>query len=138
MRDRTDCNRNDLRDVPTLTRRFYGQNRNGEILVIEDDPETAELLRVCLEFEGYRVCVAENRDDARLNLRMATFHCIIMDVYMTGLDLGTFLEREKTCPVILISAGYNIEETAKRHGINLWLKKQDIADELLNMLDELL
>ncbi len=36
------------------------QSRRGNILVIEDEPGMAEILRVNLEASGYRVAVAEN------------------------------------------------------------------------------
>jgi DNA-binding NtrC family response regulator len=139
MQERNDCSHTEVRDGQILTRVFYGQNRMGDILVVEDCSDTAEAMRLCLELEGFRVCVAENRDDALLNIKMATFQCIIMDVYMCGLDLETFLEliRKKSCPLILTSAGYDIEEVARKHGITRWLKKTDIPDNLLDMIDEL-
>jgi DNA-binding NtrC family response regulator len=140
MRERTDCIHVETRDVQNLTRRFYGQNRNGDILVVEDCYDTAEMMRLCLEREGFRVCVAESRDDALLNIKMAKFQCIIMDVYMCGLDLETFLEliRRKEFPLILTSAGYDIQEVAQKCGVTRWLKKTDIPDCLLDMIDEVL
>lgn len=56
------------------------------VLVVDDDHEVADALAAALEFDGYRVRIAE--DGARAVALVAEFepHCVLLDVEMPGMD----------------------------------------------------
>jgi CheY-like chemotaxis protein len=56
------------------------------ILVVEDTPDTRELIRLILEFEGYRVLEAENGLDAVEMARRERPDAILMDMSLPVMD----------------------------------------------------
>ena len=80
------------------------------ILVVDDDPDAVNLLRLYLEAEGYSVTGACNGETAlplAVELQPAV---ILLDILMPGLDGFTVLEKLKTnpvtqdIPVVIVSA----------------------------------
>lgn len=126
--------------VRNFSRVGFWDNQNGDVLVIEDDHDTAVYLKWILEQAGFRVCLAENRDDALLNIKMAKFNLVLMDIYMPGLDADTFvsvLRQTHPCHLILTSAGPDLAEMAQRLSVTHWLRKAAIPDRLLDMIESL-
>src|SRR5689334_25346132 len=63
-----------------------GQHRCS-VLVVEDDPELRELLRVALTGDGYAVSTAANGRDALRHLRSTASTCIIvLDLALPVMD----------------------------------------------------
>jgi CheY-like chemotaxis protein len=56
------------------------------ILVVEDTPDTRELIRLILEFKGYRVLEAENGLDGVETARRERPDAILMDMSLPMLD----------------------------------------------------
>lgn len=56
------------------------------ILVVEDTPDTRELIRLILEFKGYRVLEAENGFDAVETARRERPDAILMDMSLPMMD----------------------------------------------------
>jgi len=86
------------------------------ILVVDDEPSVADLIRAILEDEGYLVAIA--RDGAR-GLAMALDwlpDLILMDVQLPAVDGGTAIRRLKSqaetagIPIVAMSAGRNLLE----------------------------
>ena len=77
------------------------------VLVVEDDPKTAELIRLYLDRDGYPVMVARN---GREGLEMARRHpvsLVLLDVMMPemdGLDVCRILRDESEVGIILVTA----------------------------------
>jgi len=82
----------------------------ANILVVDDQPEIADLLRLDLESEGHRVAVAANSEDALEAFRDRRFDLAIVDV-MLGVESGYELTSQLIAnspdylPVLLITAG---------------------------------
>lgn len=111
------------------------------VLVIEDDPDVAEIYRLRLAADGYVVRVASNGNDG---LRMATAErpdFIYLDIRLPGLDGFEVLERlrasetTRNVPVIILS-NYGDQEFRER-GLKLgaleFLVKADTTPEQLSM-----
>jgi DNA-binding response OmpR family regulator len=80
---------------------------NGRILVIEDEPELAELITVYLEREGLHVDRVGSAEDASIRAERSDYDLLILDINLPGMDGFEFLQdfrRENTCPVMIVSA----------------------------------
>ena len=82
-----------------------------EILVVDDDVDTREMLREVLQLDGYRVALAANGRDALERLRSGPAPALVLlDVMMpvmSGAELLTELRRDPRfarMPVVLVSA----------------------------------
>ena len=77
------------------------------VLVVEDDPKTAELIRLYLDRDGYPVMVARN---GREGLEFAKRHpigLVLLDVMlpeMDGFDVCRLLRQESDMGIILVTA----------------------------------
>jgi len=80
------------------------------ILVVDDDPDTCEVVSRYLEKSGHHAVSAENGWEALLRLDSHTVNLILLDVMMPGMDGETFLKilrgdrHQKSIPVAVMSA----------------------------------
>jgi CheY-like chemotaxis protein len=107
------------------------------ILVVDDDEDMRELLRLHLEGAGYRVIAAEDAVAAGHRVVDSPPDLIIADYrmpYMDGVDFVGALRADSTIPdipVIFLTAMENAPElVGKTYGFPL-LTKPLLADELL-------
>ena len=117
---------------------------SGErILIVEDEPGTAEVYKIVLEVEGYEVLVAHTAPAAEKTLEQNEFDIILLDVELrgtSGLDLCRHIREELklTLPVIIISV-HGIPEDFQAGidaGANAYLSKPVSQDELLEAVRE--
>lgn len=82
----------------------------AEILVVEDDGATRELLQMSLEMEGYAVSLASNGVEGWERLRAAPPTLVLLDIMMPQMDGAELLGRIRgeprlaRLPVIVVSA----------------------------------
>ncbi len=78
------------------------------ILVMDDDPGIRNLLEVALKQEGYDVQLAESAMDGLEILRRETFHLVVLDIKMPGMDgieaLGRIIGEQRGLPVVIHSS----------------------------------
>ncbi|WP_307834713.1 response regulator transcription factor [Paractinoplanes lichenicola] len=77
------------------------------VLVAEDDPKQAELLRRYLEHEGHTVLVAEDGRAALEQVRATSPDLLVLDVMMPrvdGLDVCRILRRDCDLPILVLTA----------------------------------
>lgn len=82
------------------------QQQRARVLVVDDDEQLVELLRVVLEGEGYEVGVASNAATAIANSREENLDLVVLDVGL-GQDDGRMvlaeIQKLRDLPVIFIS-----------------------------------
>jgi PAS domain S-box-containing protein len=82
----------------------------GPVLVVEDDPDTQEILRRLLEKEGCQVIAAENGRVALERLAESQPMLILLDLMMPEMDGFQFIDRVRqhenwrTIPIVVITA----------------------------------
>jgi two-component system, OmpR family, alkaline phosphatase synthesis response regulator PhoP len=83
----------------------------GEILLVDDDPDIRDSLRIILEKNGYSVRTAANGDEALQALKVQRPALMILDVMMTtdteGFDLAYELKNKpglKDLPIVLLTS----------------------------------
>lgn len=83
------------------------QDRAKRILVVEDDPDTAELIRFALEEQGYKVMVSNSAPQAEEHWGKFSPHLVITDYMMpgmTGMELVHYLRDRVLVPIIVYTA----------------------------------
>jgi CheY-like chemotaxis protein len=81
------------------------------VLIIEDDHGIRDALRMCLEFEGYKVFAAENgKEGLELLRKISPPGLILLDLLMPVMDGWEFMERVKqeislsSIPIAIVTA----------------------------------
>jgi DNA-binding response OmpR family regulator len=77
------------------------------VLIVEDDPKTAELIRLYLDRDGYPVMVARNGREGLEFARRHPIGLVLLDVMlpeMDGLDVCRLLRQESDMGIILVTA----------------------------------
>lgn len=125
-----------------------GFNRN--ILVIDDDQETLDVLKLELSKSGYRVLLALNWEEIIDQVRRAhdarwAIDAIILDLMMpirSGFDVLQSLQvmLDPMPPVVVLSALSGIPDQikAREMGADKYLVKPTSRKNLLNALEEVL
>jgi len=109
-----------------------GLGRGPRVLICEDEPDIAELLRQMLENEGYRCDVANSANQAMAMLKQRAYEAMTLDIMLPGKDGISFLRQLREQPefdeleVIIVSVKADevhreLEGTAL--GIHDWLSK---------------
>jgi two-component system response regulator AtoC len=113
--------------------------RNTKILVVDDDPDTRDLLSEVLEGAGYQVVAASGAEEALAAGKAAHFDVILSDIRLgpdlNGLDvLRAFKSIQPDSEVILITAFGSMETAieAVKAGAFDYLSKPFKIDEVLN------
>jgi two-component system alkaline phosphatase synthesis response regulator PhoP len=81
-----------------------------KILIVDDEVDLVETIRLPLEMEGYTVLVSYNGEDALNQARKENPHLIILDIMLPKLDgykvcrLLKFDERYKHIPILMLTA----------------------------------
>ena len=109
------------------------------ILVIEDDPRAADLLRIYLSEAGYRLDMAQNGAEGLEKIAQRRPDAVILDVLLPQMDGWTFLTQMKAnattkdIPVIVVSI-VDQKEKGFALGAAEYLVKPIQKDTLLSML----
>jgi DNA-binding response OmpR family regulator len=112
--------------------------RQAKILIIDDDPDITEAMRVVLENEDYEVDAAIDGADGMKRINDSKPDLIILDVMMNtaeeGFDLARSLKQNpeyKEIPILMLTAvkqktGLDFKSVA---GDETWLPVEDFLDK---------
>ena len=90
------------------------------VLVVDDEPDKRQLLKVALEMAGYTVHTANNGEEGLAAVESQSFDLIVTDVMMPKLDGYEMVKRIRAnpqtrfIPVIIQTAAKNAAEDARR------------------------
>lgn len=92
----------------------------ADILIVEDEVEIADLIRLYLINEGFTVHICHNGADALQSLRIHSFDLIILDIMlpdMSGFTICQEIRKHHTFPVIMLTALGDLQD--KINGLSL-------------------
>lgn len=113
----------------------------AKILIIDDDPDIVEAMKVILESKNYQVLTAKTGEEGLRKVRAESPELVILDVMMETSDKGFDVAREikwdhkyKHLPILMLTA---IKEKTgldftKEAGDDHWLPVDDYCDKPLN------
>ena len=108
------------------------------VLIIDDEIDICNNIKVILEDEGYKADIALNSDDALIFLKNVSYNLVILDVWLDnskydGLEILKQIRKDKDIPVIIISGHGNIEMavSAIKDGANEFIEKPFNTERLL-------
>ena len=122
-------------------------NSDDLLLVVEDTPDTLQLVDVALTFKGYRVVTAHNGYEALEAIKKERPTLIITDILMPHMDGFSLVHRlrldpkTRKIPVIFLSATYVAPEDKKfaaAIGVTRFIEKPIVMEDLLRTIAELL
>jgi two-component system response regulator MtrA len=90
------------------------------ILIVDDDPNLVELLRLALEHNGYATVQADNGVEGERVFRTARPDLVMLDVMMPqrdGFTLCEVIRQQSNVPIVLLTARQEIEDIV--HGLEL-------------------
>jgi DNA-binding response OmpR family regulator len=90
------------------------------VLVVDDEPKIAGIVRDYLERAGYRVMVAATGADALAAARTQRPDLVVLDLglpQVDGLDVTRAIRRQSNVPIIMLTA--RVEESDKLVGLEL-------------------
>ncbi|MDQ8164269.1 MAG: response regulator [Gemmatimonadota bacterium] len=113
------------------------------LLIFEDDPATALMVKVFFTSHGWQVYSAPDAEQAESLIRSVRPDAVLMDVWMPGIDGITCL-RKLTCdarafpipPIVLWSADVlsDLKRQAMAAGATAFVSKPGILRELLKTI----
>ena len=118
-------------------------SHQAHILVVDDEPDIRNILKDILQDEDYKVSVAENAEQARLQFRNEQPDLVLLDIWMPKEDgisvLKNWVETEQldNTPVIMISGHGTVENAveAVKLGAYDFLEKPLSTGKLLLCVD---
>lgn len=122
----------------------------AKIMVVDDDPDFVEIMRITLMANDYEVITATNGQQALIKMRENKPDLVLLDVMMSyvldGLDVNQEMANDpalKHIPVIMVSSLTNTQHadmfpTDMYTPIEHWISKPVQPEELLEKVFDLL
>jgi CheY-like chemotaxis protein len=119
--------------------------QGGSVLVVDDEPQVAWVLRFSLEHEGYRTYTASNGLEALEELERHHPNVMVLDLMMPEMDGWAVLNAMNKLPVnerprvVIVSAltGPDDKTKATALGADAFVPKPFDVEELISVLDGL-
>ena len=114
-----------------------------KILIVDDEPDFIQMLRLRLEDEGYAVDSATDGQEGLIKARNFKPDVILLDILMPGKDGYTMLRELRLdgevrgIPVIVTTAKTGMSDLFKMEGVGDYLIKPFADSELLNRIEKL-
>jgi CheY-like chemotaxis protein len=117
------------------------------ILIVEDDPDTREILARYLTLAGYDHVSASNGWEALLAVDQHEIDLILLDVMMPGMDGVTFLnilrnaQTKGATPVVIVTAMSKQEMTNRFRDLPVQAilpKTQELFEDLMRTISRIL
>ncbi|HIS69318.1 MAG TPA: response regulator transcription factor [Candidatus Gallacutalibacter stercoravium] len=80
---------------------------NGKILIVDDDQNICELLRLYIEKEGYKTAIANDGQQALDMFESESPDLVMLDIMLPGLDgwqVCREIRKKSQCPIIMLTA----------------------------------
>jgi two-component system, cell cycle response regulator len=122
--------------------RSMGAKSKGKILIVDDAPDTVEIIGKVLRFEGYEVSTAPSGEEGLCKAEKEKPEVILLDVNLPGIDGNEVLRRVRamdplTC-VVMLTAFATVDNAilALKEGASDFVKKPFENDHLVHIVNQ--
>lgn len=117
-----------------------------KILIVEDEPNVRNFVKVYLEFEGYEVVEAKNGREGLERVKADGPDLVVTDIMMPEMDGVTFYktlrqdEKTKSLPVIVLTVKDEFEDIKYAYliGVDEYITKPFDPQQLVRKIKEIL
>jgi CheY-like chemotaxis protein len=111
------------------------------LLIVEDEAIQGRALQEELRDEGYEADLVASGVDAVKRVQEHEYDCIILDIYLPGMDgletMGRILSRNRQIPIILYSAYSSYRDNFLSWAADAYLIKSSDTKELKATIERL-
>ncbi len=116
-----------------------------KILILDDNEDILEMMKIALEDEGHEVECLTNTDDIYKAIQSAKPDLVIVDYILSGINGGELCHQIKTnpetehIPVILVSGHQRVLESfGTTYGADVFIAKPFSLEEIVNSVNDCL
>ena len=120
-------------------------NMAKKILILDDNEDILEMMKVALEDEGHDVECLTNTDDIYKAVQTINPDLVIVDYILEGINGGEFCHQLKShpdtahIPVILVSGHQRVlESLGSTYGADVFIAKPFSLEEIVNGVNDCL
>ena len=127
---------------------MLGKKEVRNVLIVEDDKNTVDIITRALEKEGIRVTMSMRMEEALMDFERIPYDLVIADIFMSGMGgiegIQRMREVRPQAKILATSAGYSgmtseaALKAAEKIGADAVLPKPFSLDELRKMVTGLL
>jgi two-component system cell cycle response regulator len=116
----------------------------GKVLIVDDAPDTLEIIQTLLHYEGYDVITASTGEEGVKKAEEEKPEVILMDINLPGIDGNEALKRIRQINplqcILMLTAFVTVENAiqALKEGASDFLKKPFENDHLIHMVNQAL
>jgi two-component system alkaline phosphatase synthesis response regulator PhoP len=118
--------------------------KNPTILIVDDDPDIGNMLKLMFEFKGYAVILLSRADDTEAVLKSETVDLVILDMLIAGTkgtDVCARLRQNEIfnlLPVLMISALPDARQSCLDAGATDFISKPFEMNEIISKISSLI
>jgi diguanylate cyclase (GGDEF)-like protein len=120
----------------------YPENRKGRILIVDDAPDTLDIIQTLLRYEGYEVMTVSTGEDGVKKVKEGGLDVVLMDINLPGIDGTEALRRiRKINPiqsVVMLTAFATVDNAiqALKEGATDFVKKPFENEHLIHIVNQ--
>jgi two-component system cell cycle response regulator len=123
---------------------FIPKGSKGKVLIVDDEPDTLEIIQVLLQVEGYDVFTASTGEEGVKKAKQENPEVILMDINLPGIDgneaLRMIRENNPLQCVIMLTAYATVDNAiqALKEGATDFVKKPFENEHLIHIVNQAL
>jgi len=127
-----------------MTKAENQKNPKGKVLIVDDAPDTLQIIRKLLYYEGYEVITAVTGEEGVKNVESENPEVVLLDISLPGIDGNEALRRIKKInpltSVVMLTAFATVDNAirALKEGATDFVKKPFENDHLIHIVNQCL
>ena len=127
-----------------MEKHFTPNPPKGKVLIVDDAPDTLDIIQKLLSFEGYEVILAATGEEGVKKVEVEKPDVVLMDISLPGIDGTEALRRIRTInpiqSVIMLTAFATVENAiqALKEGASDFVKKPFENEHLIHIVNQAL
>ena len=114
----------------------------GKVLIVDDAPDTLEIIQKLLAFEGYEILTAQTGEEALKKAEAEKPEVVLLDINLPGIDGNEVLRRirqlDSIVSVVMLTAFATVDNAihALQEGASDFIKKPFENEHLIHMVNQ--